>query len=565
MAFDGMMMSQVKKELLSELKDGHINQIYQPNRDELVILFRTHSGNKKLLISTRADSPRVGITSFAPENPDTPPMLCMLLRKRLLSAKLVNITQPEYERILFFEFDSTNEIGDRDKTFLCVEIMGKYSNVILLDKEKKIIDALKRVDLSMSRERLILPKVVYELPKKQDKLMLCSENLKLIEKLVNNSCYEMPKALLNVIQGISPIICREIDYRMEMGSTLTDELKRIIDILEENKSMPLMLIREDSTPFDISFIDIKQYENNIKTKVYESFSVMLDSFYLERDKRSRMKAKTHNLEKTLSNIIERLSKKINLQIIELEKCKNREELRIKADLLQAHLHEIKKGATSVVVENFYDENQSDIEIELNPTISPATNAQKYYKAYAKAKTGESMLTKQIEKAQEDLAYIESVMDLVSRTQSEKEISLIKQELIEEGYIKLPKGSRKQPSLLPPIEYTTKDGYRVLVGRNNKQNDILTLKYAKKNDLWFHTKSIPGSHVVVETNGQEISDETIKEVAIIAATHSKARNSSNVPVDYTKIKHVSKPSGAKPGKVIYVEYRTKYVDPKTDIK
>ena len=563
MAFDGMMMSQIKYELQTVLKDALVSQVHQPNRDEILIAFRTFTGTKRLLISTRADTPRVNITQNIPENPVSPPMLCMLMRKRLSGARLVDIKQPENERILLFVFDAVNEIGDREKVTLIVEIMGKYSNMILTDNEDNVIDALKRVDISMSKERLILPKMRYEFPKKQDKYQLLESTADMIVQRVNSSGIELSKALLSSIQGISPVVTREIEYRVSEGSDLKSELLWLYGILKDHNGVPVMLIREDGSPFDISFLDINQYGNSAKIRRYDSYSLLLDDFYRERDRYNRMKAKTQNLNRLLNNTLERLSKKINIQKIELEKCRDREKYRVQADLLQANLYRIEKGAESVEVDNFYDPEYKKITIKLNPAYSPAMNAQKLYKAYAKAKNGEIEIAKQIKKAQDDLLYIESVIDTVSRIETEKELSAVRQELVEEGYIKEQKGQKKQNISLPPLEYSV-SGYRVLVGRNNRQNDVLTLKYAKKSDIWLHTKEIPGSHVIIETNGQDVDDEVIYEAASIAVYHSKGRNGVNIPVDYTKVKNVSKPTGAKPGKVIYVNYKTMYADPK-DIK
>lgn len=558
MAFDGMMMSLLKEELNMQLKDAVVSQVHQPNHDELVILFRTFTKNKKLLINTRADAPRVHITDFAPENPQTPPMLCMLLRKKLTGAKLVDIRQKENERIYDFIFSIINDIGDREELTLSVEIMGRYSNVIIIDKDSKVVDSLKRVDISMSRERLVLPKMQYEAPKSQDKVVLSEETIPEIISSVKESDKPLSKSLLSVVQGMSPVVAREIEYNVENGSLVEAELSKIYSVLSEHKGTPTMLLKNDGTPFDFTFIDINQYSDMAKKKTFDSYSEMLDDFYKEKDMVMRMKAKTQALRKTLTNTIERLSKKINLQKADLEKYKNREHLRIKADLLQANLFRIEKGAESITLENFYDENQDTIEIRLNPALSPAMNSQKLYKAYAKAKNGEIKVKEQIEIAKEELKYIESVLDVLEHAQSEKELVEIREELSEQGYIKKGRGKTKQSSSLPPLEYYSKDNFRILVGRNNRQNDILTLKYAKKSDLWFHTKDIPGSHVILETQGREVSDEAIYEAAKQAALHSKARNSNNVPVDYTKVKYVSKPNKARPGRVIYVNNKTIYV-------
>ncbi len=562
MALDGMMLSLIKDELLTELKDAHINQIHQPSKDELVVNFRTKSGSRKLFLSCRADCARVHFTQYAPENPPTPPMLCMLLRKRLCGARLVDIRQIEFERILFFDFEATNEIGDRERLTLCIEIMGRYSNIILIDEKSLVVDAVKRIDITMTKDRVVLPKIEYALPQKQDKLNILDCDIEDIVSAVEDSEKPLDKAVLSTVQGISPIICREVEHRVFEGSPLYDELNRIATVLRENKSIPTMVLKDNNAPFDVAFTDITQYGDAMKVKHFESFSKMLDSFYYERDMAVRMKSKSLDLHRLTSNLIERFSKKINIQREELKKCEDREQLRIKGDLLQANLYRIEKGAMFVEVENFYEENSPITRIVLDPSITPAQNAQKFYKAYAKAKTAQQMLKVQIEKAEQELSYMITVQDFLSRAQSDKELSQIRLELVEQGYIKEHKNQKqKAMKALPPLEFETSDGFKVLVGRNNKQNDQLTLKTASKFDYWFHTKNIPGSHTIVLTEGKEISDTAILEAAQICAYHSKGKDSSQVPVDYTIVKNVSKPSGAKPGKVIYVSYNTVYVTPK----
>ncbi|MCI7084670.1 NFACT family protein [bacterium] len=576
MALDGIFLHHMVSQLKSTLKDSRVSQIYQPNRDELTMIFRTFDGNKRLLISTRANSPRINLCSSSPENPPTPTMLCMLLRKRLSGAKLLDISQPSLERIVFLDFESVNELGDRVNLRLAVEIMGKYSNVILIDGRGVIIDALKRVDLSMSSQRLVLPNVKYELPPPQDKLnILCSEPEEIISR-ATKILGEMPlnKALLNSLQGISPIIARELEYKCadgvqisnkELGTTqklaLFNALENLKAIADASSGTPCMVTRaEESKPFDISFIPVKQYGKNAEVKEFESFSALLEAFYDKRDNADRMKIKSQDLHKLISNLTERLSRKINIQSAELKKCRNRDELRIKGDLLQANLHRIPRGASSITAENFYDDNK-EITISLNPALSPSANVQKYYKNYRKAKTAEKMLTEQIENAKQELQYIASVGDLLERAESEKELAQIRLELTEQSYIKAPKGKQKKPSALPPLEYLTTDGFRVLVGRNNKQNDALTLKTASKKDIWFHTKDIHGSHTILITDGKEPTQTAVTQAAEIAAYHSKAKESSKVPVDYTAVKNVSKPKGAKPGMVIYLTNKTAYVTPK----
>ena len=558
MAFDGIMMTMVRREMSDVLIGSRVNQIYQPARDELVFAFRTQQGTKKVLIRL-SDSPRIHISSCSIENPPVPPMLCMLLRKRLGGARLSDITQPKNERVLCLHFEALNEIGDREKLKLYIEIMGRYSNAVLTDGEDRVIDTVRRIDFSVSEERVLLPKMPYELPRMQDKLCIEENEPETICERIDMFGGD-DRAALNTIQGISPMIAREICYRAEKDSML-EQVSALKRLVEEGKGEPTLIYRADGSPMDFAFMDIRQYEGALTVRRFETFGELLDTFFSDRDRLARMKARSADIGKLLNNGIDRLSRKINLQRADLKKCADREQLRIKGDLLQANLYRIERGATSVTVENFYDENNATVTIRLDPTVSPAMNAQRCYKEYNKAKTREVMLTEQIQKATEELAYLESVQEMLSRCESEAELSAIREELREQGYIKTQKGaSKRKDKPLPPIEYESSDGFRILVGRNNKQNDQLTLRTANKNDLWLHTKEIHGSHVIIVADGKEISDTAIMEAARIAAMHSKGKDSAQVPVDYTRVKNVSKPNGALPGKVIYVNYNTVYVTP-----
>ena len=558
MAFDGVMMTMVRREMSEALLDSRVSQIYQPARDELVFAFRTREGSRKVLVRL-SDAPRVHISSLSIENPPVPPMLCMLLRKRLGGARLEAITQPKNERVLCMRFEAVNEIGDREKLRLYIEIMGRYSNAILTDGEDRVIDTVKRIDFSESEQRVLLPKLPYELPPMQDKLCIeeCTvgEICERIEALGGDD-----RAVLNTIQGISPMIAREICYRAA-STDMPTQIARLKSLVEEGRGEPTLVYRADGSPMDFCFMDIRQYEGALEVRNFDSYSELLDTFFADRDRIARMRAKSNDLNKLLSNTIDRLSRKINLQRADLKKCADREQLRIKGDLLQANLYRIERGSAAVTVENFYAENNAPMTIALDPTISPAMNAQRFYKEYNKAKTRETMLTQQIEKATEELSYIESVQDVLSRCETEAELAAIRAELREEGYLKAQKNTAKRKDkALPPIEYHSSDGFRILVGRNNKQNDQLTLRTAQKNDMWLHTKGIHGTHVIICAEGKEISDTAIMEAAQIAAAHSKGKDSAQVPVDYTRVKNVSKPNGALPGKVIYVSYNTVYVTP-----
>lgn len=579
MALDGIFLRHIKNEIETEAIGARVSQIYQPNRDELIFALRSFSGNKKLLISSRANSPRVNFCLDTPENPAQPPMFCMLLRKRIGGGKLVSVRQNECDRVLFLDFECINELGDEETITVVCEIMGMYSNVIIVNSDGLIIDALKRVDLTMSSKRLVLPNIKYELPEAQDKLNILEATAEQIVKAVSEIKTEMSlnKALLSVIQGISPIVCREIEYRVFEGATnringilydkLISEIAKLKQTVEDCSGMPCIVTREDGKPMDFSFVPIKQYGELVKVTCFDSFSDLLENFYAARDSRERMRVKSQSLVKLLTNTAERISRKINKQQIELKQCENREHFRICGDLLQANLYRIERGADFIDVENFYDENYGSLRIKLNPALSPAANAQKYYKDYQKAKNAENVLVEQLEKGKNELEYIGSVLDSVNRAENENDLIQIREELTEQGYLKSQKSKRRQAAAFPPLEFKSSDGFKILVGRNNKQNDMLTLKSASKNDMWLHTKDIHGSHTIIVADGREISETAIIEAARIAAYHSKAQNSSGVPVDYTLVRYVSKPSGAKPGMVIYVNNRTVYVTPQngTDLK
>ncbi len=579
MALDGIYLRHMVKEIENTALDAKVNQVHQPSRDELILSLHTHSGNKKILISTRADSPRISFTSHSAENPQVAPMFCMLMRKHLCSARLCSVRQEDLERILFLDFDGATTLGDRTKITLCVEIMGKHSNCILIDSEGVIIDALKRIDLTLSSKRLVLPQLKYELPPSQGKLSLLEFSAGEIgERILINEALTLDKAMLSTVTGVSPVVCREAAFRATGQSDIPvadmttvhkqnylAQIERIKDFVQNINGTACMLKDGAGKPFDMCFMDIEQYGESAILKKYGSFSELLDDYYFERDSIERMRVRSRDLSKLVANHISRLSRKISAQMAELEKSRDRETLRICGDLLQANIYRIEKGAQFVQVENFYDENMSTITIKLDPAKSPSQNAQRYYKDYQRAKTADKMLRVQIEKGKQELEYLETVADEINRAESERELSQIRLELVGEGYIKPQKGKQKPPAEQGPREFEISDGFTLLVGRNNRQNDMLTLKLSAKNDLWFHTKDIPGSHCVIRAEGREITDSAIMDAAQICAWYSKARESSQVPVDFTLVRYVSKPQGSPPGRVIYTDQHTVYVTPKNPEK
>ena len=575
MALDGAFLYAVKNEL-SSLIGGRIDKIYQPSRDEIIIAIRSEGSTKKVLFSSGANSARVHLTETSPENPKTPPMFCMLMRKHLGGGKLLSIRQDGLERILYFDFECMNEIGDMVKVTVAIEIMGRCSNIILISGEGRVIDAIRRVDAEMSRERMVLPGMTYTLPSKPEKIsFLYSEKEEIREKLFSMHNNDLSKCLVSTFEGISPLFARECvdrssgkDMTLEDLDELTfdklcDYIFTIREKLLSGKCDFTILIDEDNNLKDFCFTDIKQYGNLMTSKTFSTAGETLDKFYSERDNSNRLKQRSADMIKFLSNTSERISRKLALQKEELEDCNRKEEIKLKGDLINANIWRLEKGQKKVVLENYYDDN-NEIEITLDERLSPAQNAQKYYSEYRKSVNAEIKLTELIEKGEKELIYIDSVLDSLMRSTTENEVLLLRQELAEQGYLRLKGGKQKPPKELPPMEFVSSDGFRILVGRNNKQNDKLTLKTAEKTDIWLHTKDIPGSHVIICTDGNEVTDETIVEAAVLAAYHSKGKNSAQVPVDYVEVRFVKKPAGSKPGMVIFTNNRTLYVKPDEEI-
>ena len=574
MALDGIFLKCLKNEIKSEAVSCRVEKIHQPSREEIVIMLRGKNGQKKLLLSARANSPRINFTNRSPENPKVPPMLCMLLRKHLQNAMLSDVRQHETDRILFLDFDATNEIGDSVKLTVCIEIMAQHSNVILLDSEGTIIDALKRVDLSKSSVRQVLPGMQYKIAQTQSKYDIEKTDAQFLsEKIFENGEKTLSSSIMSVIQGVSPIAARQIaydcaaeekrccEYDKNERKKLAEIFLKIREDLKNNNLSAYVYFDEENKPKDFCFLPITQYAGLGRCEKAESFCELLDDFYYEKDRLERMKQRSSDLYKFLQNTLARIAKKINLQRADLEKCADREKLRVYAELINAYQFELKKGESYYEVANYYDENKA-IRIAVDPALSPSENSQRYYKEYKKAKTAETMLKKLLEENERELEYIETVIDELTRSETQSEIDEISAELSQNGYGKTKnsqsfKKQKKTPDLL---EYTTSDGFTVLVGKNNIQNDFLTFKKAAKNDMWLHTKDIPGSHVVIVSGNREISDSAIEEASVIAAYHSKARQSYQVQVDYTYIKEIKKPVGAKPGKVIYHKYYTITANP-----
>ena len=578
MALDGAFLYAVKNEL-QPLVGGRIEKIHQPSREEAVISIRTRSGSKKLYISANAGSARVHVTEKSVDSPQTPPMFCMLLRKRLGSGKLIAVRQDGLERILFLDFECVNELGDVVTVTLACEIMGRCSNLIVIDHEGRVIDSIKRVDEEMSRERMVLPGMRYTLPPRDDRLnFLTAEPDEIAARLREVQPAELSKALIRVFEGISPVLAREWTFFAGRGAELRSDtvdgdqldrlqfaIKRTREQLTQGECCFCVASDKDGMLKDFSFVRLNQYGTLMLTKELGSASELLDYFYYERDRAARTKQRANDLFKFLVNLTERTSRRISAQQQELAACAEKDRFKLWGDLISSNIYRIQKGDSSAEVENFYEEGCPTVSIELDIRKTPAQNAQRYYSEYKKCVTAEEKLAGQIEKGEEELAYLDSVFDALTRAESENDIIQLRLELVQQGYIRSGGSKAKPPKALPPIEYRSSDGYTILVGRNNCQNDQLTLKFAEKTDIWLHTQTITGSHVIIVTEGETPPDKTIEEAAVIAAVNSKGRNSTLVPVDYCLARYVKKPSGAKPGKVIFTNYKTAFVKPDTELE
>ena len=572
MAFDGITVSAIKAEIEDKILGGRIDKVYQPEKDEIILGIRSMGQAYKLLLTSNASNPKFHFTQTNPSNPMTPPLFCMVMRKHLQSGKIIKIEQPDFDRILNIYVESLNELGDYSVKKLVLEIMGRHSNIILTDENNTILDCIKHIGHDTSSVREVLPGREYTLPPSQGKInTLELDNNNFNEVLENNPSFEIQSVIYKNYTGISPIAASEICYRANVnGSTpveaLTDIQKEIVfnkfaELVEDikaNRFYPESITNEKGKTIDFSPIEMTQF-NGLEIKKYTSISELIESFYANRDFAYRIGQKTQDLRKLITQNIERCIRKKDIQMQTLRSIKNRDELRLKGELLTANIYSIKKGMTTVELPNYYSENQELVAIELDSNKTPSENAQKYYKAYNKAKRTFEALKDQIKSNVEELAYLESVLTSVNNCTDEQDVKEIRRELREEGYVKKVKNQKdKSKKHSVPLHFISQDGFDIYVGKNNIQNDELTLKFARPRDIWMHTKNIPGSHVIIVANGQTIPDTTLNEGAMLSAFYSKAKNSSKVPVDYTEKKNVKKPNGSKPGFVIYETNKTAYI-------
>lgn len=576
MSYDGMVTHSVVDELNSKILGGKVDKVYQPENDELIFSIRTFQGNYRLLLSASASNARVHLTEKTRENPLTPPMLCMLMRKHIQGGKIIRIAQQGFDRVIRMDVESYNELGDLCTKSVVIEIMGRHSNIILLDSDDKIMDSAKHVDFTVSAVRQILPGLYYEAPPPQDKLS--PDHFSVVELLnaldTSGDDLLLDKFLLSSFIGMSPLVAREIVYRYAQSTKVAKseaDTARFVthvesfleDICAQRYVPSLVIDPADGKPLAFSCVALTQYEGANSVQNKESISEVIDTFYETRAQREKMNQRSASLVKLLHNNIERCEKKLVMHCENLEKAKDRDRYKIYGDLLTANMYRLKYGMDRVEVENYYSEPLETVTIKMDETLSPSQNAQKYYKKYNKAKVTEKYATEQIADAEDEKYYLETVLESLVKAETPAELSDIRDELADQGYVpKSNSKNKKHQKKSVPMKFLSSDGYEILVGRNNKQNDELTIRMAYSTDIWLHTKNIPGSHTIIRTRGEnEVPDQTVLEAAQLAAYFSKAQNSSKVPVDYTAVKNVKKPNGAKPGMVIYDFYNTLYVEPK----
>lgn len=561
MAFDAGMLSFVLNEINEKTAGGKIEKIYQPARDELIFVIRKFGHSERLLINAGSRCPRINITAQKSENPPKAPMLCMLLRKHLQGAVFVGAQQLGFERAARLSFDAFDDMGFKCEKHIFVEMMGKYSNIILTDGDDKILTVLRQVDFTQSLRRQLLPGMIYEAPPAQDKLDPLTVDRDRFNRLACECDPQRPceKFIMSNFSGISPLVAREIATIAgnspfatidECAHKLTDTFFSVIKNIIEAKGTPVLLYDENMTPKEYCFMPVTQYGDAYSLKECSSFGEMLDTFFAEKSRDEKIGQKAADILRLLNAAEARLAKKYQLQKNELLDCEEGEKYRLYGDLITANIYRLKRGMDSCVLENYMD--GSTVEIVLDSKLTPAQNAQRYYKKYAKTKSAKEHLTEQIALCEAEMKYIASVQDALSRAETEKELTEIRSELYHAGYAsKMKQYSEKKQNKPSYLTFRTTNGYTVLCGKNNTANDWLTFKHADKGDWWFHAKNMPGSHVIMECAGlPEPPAEDFTEACIIAAVHSKAGEGAFAEIDYTKIKQVKKPPASKPGYVIY---------------
>ena len=572
MPFDAIFMTALAGELREKLVGGKVDKLYQPARDEAVLHMRAGRENVRLLISASPSHPRAQLTKVPRENPETPPMFCMLLRKYFTGARLLELTQPSMERLLDFRFETLDELGDRVERRLVLECIGRKSNLIMLDGAGRITDCMRLADGDLSAKRPVMPGLYYTPPEptgRLDPLAMAPEELRSFVLANAPEGDGQDKWLLEQFNGLSPLIARELAFQGEgTGEGLAERFCQLMDRVRAGEFTPTVLVR-DGRPIDFTFMPVLQYGPGVELKRYPTFSQLLDDFYEQKEAQERVKQRGQDFIRSVTQARNRTAKKIANQEGDLARSVDRETLRQYGDIITTNFYQMRKGQSVLRAQNYYDPECREVDIPLDPLLTPQQNAAKYYKDYKKAQKAEEMLTIQLEKNRTELSYLDSVLQMITLSEGDRDLQEIRQELMDNGYLKqhrrkMTAKGRVKVVHAKPMEFKSSAGLTILVGKNNSQNDRLTLKDADKRDLWLHAQKLHGSHVILKTGGEPPDEQSLTEAAMLAAWFSQGKESGQVPVDYTPVKVVKKPAGAKPGYVIYNTYRTVYVTPSEEL-
>ena len=558
MPLDAISISALACELREKILNGRIDKVQQPERDMLLFSLRVNGENLRLLIAAGSGNARVHVTQSSFENPAEPPMFCMLLRKYLVGARIVSVEQPDNERMLVLGLDCRDELGLASHKRLMIEMIGRSSNAILVGDDGIIVDCLRRVDFAGDPLRRLLPGMLYRLPPKQAKPDFMALTPEVRSALAASCDAEQPidKWLLATFSGLSPLICRELAYRCggDIGC-LPLQMEALYDSVTEGDLRPYMLV-QDGKPLDYSFLAIRQYGEKAVLERFESFSALLDAFYTRRDHLEQQRRRSHELQRSVKTARDRIARKLSSQREELKRTEEREAVRRRAELVTANLYRLKKGDRVLTCEDYYEPDCPQIRIELDPLKTPQQNAAALFKEYNKLKAAQKHLTVLVEQAEQQLDYLNSVLDVISRAETEKDLGDIRRELTETGYLRGQKNAKPtRGKAQGPYRFLSDDGLEILAGRSNLQNDELTLKTARRTDYWLHVQKLHGSHVIIRCDGLEPPERTLLQAASIAVYYSQGRDGGKIPVDYTMVRFVRKPSGALPGKVIYTDYKS----------
>ncbi len=557
MALDAILLSGTVSELKPKIEGAKIDKVQQPERDQILLTLRCGRENLKLLICAGAGNGRIQLSSASFENPKEPPMFCMLLRKYLVGGRIVSLEQAGWERLVLVDITSSNELGDSVDLRLAVELMGRSSNLVLIGADGRIIDCLRRMDFGGDAERVLLPGMKYRLPPPQKKPLVMTLSAEERCGIISGFEPEKPidKSLMDAFSGLSPLICREIAARCRGDVELLPQaLDAFIETVKAGELTPTMTSK-DGKPTDFSFMRLCQYGSEYEQQSFPSFGELLDAYYSRREKSERRRRRAKELSRLVKTNRDRIAKKLALQREELLRTEDREQKRRSAELLTANLYRVKKGDRSVTVENYY-ENNEPYTITLDPLKTPQQNLTAMFKEYNKLKAARTHLTQLIADGEERLSYLNSVLDETERAETEADLAEIRRELLDLGYIKKQKNAKLEKCKKQgPLRFVSDDGFEILVGRNNTQNDELSCRLGRRSDIWLHTKSVHGSHVIISTCGEKPPERTLLQAASLAVYYSQAREGGKTPVDYTELRYVKKPAGALPGKVIYTEQRT----------